>query len=104
MTSCAGASQVPGLTPELQNKARLHGLVLVVVSLRVPEGATPGELDAVKGALLREIAATRHRVVRELPGLPQIVLEASDGTLRALAASRHVLRVEESIPRAPAPR
>jgi hypothetical protein len=101
MTSCAGSSQASGVTPELLGKAQTRGVVLIVVTLRVPEGASPSTIAAVKKSVIDEIASTRHRVVRELAGLPQIALEASDGTLRILGASPNVLRIDESIPRPP---
>jgi hypothetical protein len=39
--------------------------------------------------------------VRELGRLPQLVLDASEETLRVLAGSPHVRRVDESVPRRP---
>jgi hypothetical protein len=97
MTSCAGSSQAPSVTSDLWDKAQAQGLVLVVITLRVPEGASPSAIAAVKKAVLAEIASTRHRVVRELAGLPQMALEASADTLRALGASANVARIDESI-------
>jgi hypothetical protein len=38
----------------------------------------------VKASLLAELAAAPHRVIRELAGLPQIALEASEEALRAV--------------------
>jgi len=102
MTSCAGASEDPGVTPALLAKARARGAVVVIVTLRVPEGASPVSIAAVKESLLAEIAAAPHRVVRELAGLPQIALEASEDALRLLGASPSVLRIAESIPQPPA--
>ncbi len=101
MTGCAGAAQATGVTPELRGKAQTQGTVLVIVTLRVPEGASPATVAAVKKSVIAEIASTRHRVVRELAGLPQMALEASDDTLRLLGASPHVLRIAESIPLPP---
>jgi hypothetical protein len=95
MTSCAASAQGPPPTG-LRDKARTQGTVLVIVTLRVPSGAAPAAIEAVKQSLRGELAATRHRVVRELTGLPQIVLEASDDTLQVLDASAHVLRIDES--------
>jgi len=79
----------------------MQGAVLVIVTLRVPAGASRDTVATVKQTLVAEIASTRHRIVRELVGLPQIVLEASDDTLRILGASSNVLRIEESVPRPP---
>jgi hypothetical protein len=101
MTSCAASSQASGVTPELLGKAQAQGVVLVIVTLRVPAGASPDAIAAVKTSVIAEVASTRHRVVRLLTGLPQIVLEASDDTLRILGASPNVLRIDESIPRPP---
>ena len=101
MTSCAGSSQASGITPELLGKAQAQGVVLVIVTLRVPEGASPETIAAVKQSVIGEVASTRHRVVRLLTGLPQIVLEASGDTLRVLGTSPNVLRIDESIPRPP---
>jgi hypothetical protein len=101
MTSCAAASQGPGVSPEMLAKARSQGTVLVIVTLRAPAGATPATIQAIKQSVVAEIASTRHRVVRELTGLPQIALEASDDTLRTLGASPNVLRIDESIPHPP---
>jgi len=76
--------------------------VVVIVTLRVPEGASPVSIAAVKESLLAEISAAPHRVVRELAGLPQIALEVSEDALRLLGASPSVLRIAESIPQPPA--
>lgn len=101
MASSAGSLEVSAVTPELLDKARVQGAVLVIVTLRVPAGASRDTVATVKQTLVAEIASTRHRIVRELVGLPQIVLEASDDTLRILGASSNVLRIEESVPRPP---
>ena len=101
MTSCAGSFQAPGVPPDLSAKARAQGLVLVVVTLRAPEGASPEAIAALKEAVLAEIASTRHRVVRQLAGLPQLALEASADTLQALGASPNVARIDESIAQPP---
>jgi len=45
--------------------------------------------------VLDAIANTRHRVVYPLPNFPQLVLEASEDTLRALGSSPHVLKIQE---------
>jgi hypothetical protein len=95
MTRCAAFAQGP-VAPDLLDKALRQGSVLVIVTLRVPTGAPPTAIEAAKRSLRGEIASTRHRVVRELTGLPQIVVEASDDTLRVLNASATVLRIDES--------
>jgi hypothetical protein len=101
MTICAAASPGPAVSADLLAKARSQGTVLVIVTLRVPAGAPSATIQAAKQAVITEIASTRHRVVRELAGLPQIALEASDDTLRILGASPYVLRIDESIPHPP---
>jgi hypothetical protein len=101
MTSCLAASSVAKLSPELLDKARVQGSVLVIVTLRAPAGSPAETLEAVKQAVLAEIASTRYRVIRALPTLPQLVLEASEDTLRVLAASPNVLRIDESVRRPP---
>jgi hypothetical protein len=100
MTSCAVSSPELAPTPLLE-KARTRGVVLVIVTLRVPAAATPAEIQAVKQSVIAAIAPTRHRVVRELGGLPQLVLEASEETLRVLAGSSDVVRIDESVPQPP---
>lgn len=97
---CAATASESG-TALLLDKAREQGSVLVVVTLRAPAEADPATIQTVKDAVLAEIAATRHRVVRALGTLPQVVLEASEDTVRALAASPNVIRIDESVPRRP---
>lgn len=82
-------------------RARALGQLRVIVTLRVPEAAPVSEVEAAKSAVLAAIARTPHRVVRELGRLPQLVLDASEESLRALASSPHVLRVDESRPSRP---
>jgi hypothetical protein len=90
------AASAPGaaVSPELLAKARERGTVRVIVQLRVPSGADP---EAVKTAVLGEIAPSRHRVVRELRGLPTLALDASEETLRLLSASSNILHVQEDV-------
>lgn len=90
-----------GISDDLLARARALGQVRVIVTLRVPEAAPVSEVDAAKRAVLAAIARTPHRVVRELGRLPQLVLDASEDTLRVLAASPHVVRVDESLPSRP---
>jgi hypothetical protein len=91
----AAASPAPDPAPELLAKARDRGTVRVLVQVRAPDGAGGTEIEAVKRAALAELVATRHRVVRELPGLPVMALEVSEEALRALSTSPHVLRIGE---------
>ena len=92
----ASAGQPPAAVPsDLFDKASARGSVRVIVQLRVPEGADAAAIEAVKQALLAEIAGTQHQVSRALDPLPALALEASADTLRMLSASRHVERVTE---------
>jgi len=96
VVGCAVAqSPGPGVSEELVAKARAQGAVQVIVTLRVPADAPAATVETVKRSVLDTIATTRHRIVSPLPNFPQLVLEASEDTLRALGASPHVLRVQE---------
>ena len=89
----AGSTTAAVVAPELFDQARAHGTARAIVQLRVAEGATGAEIAAVKQRVLAQIATTSYAVVRELPAFPLLVLDASEPTLRALAASSDVLRV-----------
>jgi len=89
------------VSESLLARARALGQVRVIVTLRVPAGAPVSDVEAAKRAVLSAIAGTSHRVVRELGRLPQLVLEASEDTLRVLAGLPDVLRVDESLPSRP---
>lgn len=96
--ACAAASTV--IAPELLAEARTRGTVRIIVELRVPAGAGEAVIEGVKRRLLARLAVTRHQVLRALPGLPMLVLDASEATLQELAGSPDVLRVTaESIDR-----
>lgn len=98
LTGCAAAAAADAVVPpELLAKARAGATVRVIAHLRVAPDADPARIEAVKRAAIAEIAGTRHRVVRELRGLPSFALEASEETLRLLGASSHVLRVQEDV-------
>jgi hypothetical protein len=102
LMGCAAAAAADAVVPpELLAKARAGATVRVIAHLRVAPDADPARIEAVKRAAIAEIAGTRHRVVRELPGLPSFALEASEETLRLLSASSHVLRVQEDVPEHP---
>lgn len=92
--ACAGAGATSTvIAPGLLTEARTRGLARSIVELRVPAAASEAAIDVIKRRLLARIAGTRHRVIRELPGFPMLVLEASEATLQELAASPDVLRV-----------
>ena len=86
---------------QLLAQAREHGSVQVIVTLRVPAGASPDAIETVKRGALADMAGHPHRVVRNLGRLPQLVVDASEGALRALAASPHVERIDPSVPSPP---
>jgi hypothetical protein len=84
------------VSPDLLARAGAEGSVRVIVSLRLAPGVAP-DAEAIRrasGALLQEIAGTRHQVVRTYETVPLVALDASVETLRALAASPRVLAVE----------
>jgi hypothetical protein len=89
----SGATPGPALiSPDLLILATTHGAVRVLIHLEVP--ADVGT-ESVKRSVLAAIAHTRHRVLRALPGLPLLAVEASLETLGALASAPGVQRVEE---------
>jgi hypothetical protein len=81
------------VSPELIEAAASRGSVRVVVQLEVPASADAAAIDAAKQALWSVLAGTSYRVVRDLPGLPTVVLDASSGALDALAISPTVAHV-----------
>ena len=96
MAGCVAAqAQGPGVGEDLVAKAHAQGAVQVIVTLRVPADAPAATVETVKRSVLDAIANTRHRVVYPLPNFPQMVLEASEDTLRALGSSPHVLKIQE---------
>ena len=92
--ACAGAGATSAvIQPELLAEARARGVARSIVELRVPAAAGEAAIEVVKRRLLARIVGTRHQVLRDLPGFPMLVLEASEATLQELAASPDVLRV-----------
>ena len=99
-SACAGTSGVAVIAPELIAEARARGSARAIVEMRVPSGATEAAVESVKRRVLSRIATTSHQVLRDLPGFPMLVLEASEATLDELARSSDVVRVSaESIHR-----
>ena len=91
---CAGAAATSAaIAPELFTEARARGFARSIVELRVPAGAGETAIEVVKRRLLTRIVGTRHQVLRDLPGFPMLVLDASEATLHELAASPDVRRV-----------
>lgn len=92
--ACAGAAATSApIEPELFTEARARGSARSIVELRVPAGAGEAAIEVIKRRLLTRIAGTRHQVLRDLPGFPMLVLDASEATLHELAASPDVRRV-----------
>jgi hypothetical protein len=89
----AGAAASATIPPALLAEARARGMARSIVEMRVPPGATEADIEFVKRRVLAGIAPTKHQVLRDLPGFPMLVLEASEATLQVLAASPDVLRV-----------
>jgi hypothetical protein len=99
-SACAGTQGVAVIAPELVAEARARGRARAIVEMRVPVGATEAVIESVKRRVLFRIAPTPHQVLRDLPGFPLLVLEASEATLDELARSSDVVRVSaESIHR-----
>lgn len=96
-----GSAAAVTIAPALLAEARARGTARSIVEMRVPAGATDAEIESVKRRVLARIARTKHQVLRELTGLPMLVLEASAATLQALAASPDVLRVNADAVDAP---
>ena len=91
---CAGADATSAvIPPELLAEARARGSVRTIVELRMPADAGEGAIDLMKRRVLGRIARTRHQVLRDLPGVPMFVLDASERTLEELAHSPDVIRV-----------
>ena len=99
--AAASAGPTTVVSRELLEAAAARGAARVVVQLTVPEGAAVSAIETAKQALWSDLAGTRYRVVRDLPGLPVVVLEASVETLSALGASRHVAHVSADEVRRP---
>ena len=88
-----GSASSVTIPPALLAEARARGTARSIVEMRVPAGATDAEIESVKRRVRAHIACTKHQVLRELPGFPMLVLDASEATLQALIASPDVLRV-----------
>jgi hypothetical protein len=104
LLSVASAAAAPAsgvVPPALLDKARAQGEVRVIVTLRTAPLAPAAEIERAKQSVLDAIAKTPHHVIHRLENLPQLVLDASESTLSALAASPEVLRIQE--PRAARP-
>jgi hypothetical protein len=98
--AAAGQSTVI-VSRELIDAATTRGALRVVVQIKVADGADPVAIGAAKQALWSDLAGTLYRVIRDLPGLPAVTLEASPATLHALGASPYVRHVSEDQVRRP---
>lgn len=96
----AGSATVV-VSRELLEAAAARGSVRVIVQLKVPAGADAATIAAAKQGLWRDLEGTTYRVIRDLPGLPAVALEASPGTLGALALSPAVAHVSRDEVRRP---
>jgi hypothetical protein len=93
LVGVAGGQGAAVISPELIEAAASRGSVRVVVQIEVYAGADAAAISAAKQALWGDLSGTTYRVVRDLPGLPTVVIDASSGTLGALAASPSVAHV-----------
>jgi hypothetical protein len=92
--ACAAADSTAAvIPPELVAEARARGVVRAIVELRMPADVGDGTIELMKRRVLARIARTRHYLLRDLPGFPMLVLDASEGTLQELAHSPDVIRV-----------
>ncbi len=110
-TPIATAGEVP---PALFDKAAHSGTVRVIVELRVatvPEAkiasdqavaAQRKDIAAVRATVLKRLAGTGHRLLREYTTIPFVALEVAPDALAALAASSDVVGVVEDILLGPA--
>ncbi|MBI3147380.1 MAG: S8 family serine peptidase [Betaproteobacteria bacterium] len=110
-TPIATAGEVP---PALFDKAAHGGTVRVIVELRVatvPEAkiasdqavaAQRNDIAAARAAVLKRLASTGHRLLREYTTIPFVALEVAPDALAALAASSDVVGVVEDLLLGPA--
>jgi hypothetical protein len=92
--ACADAGATSAvIPPELLAQARARGVVRTIVELRMPAGAGEVAIEVMKRRVLARIAGTHHQVVRDLPGFPILMVDASEATLQELARSADVVRV-----------
>jgi hypothetical protein len=95
LTACASTGATPaGAVPPALLERAAAGPLRVVVQLRVPGDTSPARIASVKQSLLARIAATPHRVLRDLPGFPLLALEASLDTLLVLNTAPEVSSVQ----------
>src|SRR5262245_57444817 len=87
LASVAGGQGSAVVSPKLVETATARGSVRLVVQLKVTAGADAAEITAAKQRLRTDLAGASYRILRDLPGLPTVVLEASPGALAALAGS-----------------
>ncbi|CAG1002299.1 Major intracellular serine protease [Burkholderiales bacterium] len=105
-TPIATAGEVP---PALFDQAAHSGTVRVIVELRVatvPEAkiasdqavaAQRKDIAAARAAVLKRLAGTGHRTMREYTTIPFVALEVTPDALAALAASTDVVGVVEDL-------
>jgi hypothetical protein len=87
-----GVAQQGKVPPEIWEKARVKGVVRVIVGLNMPwrpEGklsqqdrlAQREAIAAVQSAVLAELAGTKHRVTRRFDNIPSFALEVGPDAL-----------------------
>lgn len=92
------------VSEDLYAKARVNGVVRIIVQLRIPPGPEESRGDrilAVQQKLLAGLPPQTYQVVRIYTAIPAIVLEASEEALKILDQSMHILQVDEDSRAAP---
>ena len=94
------------MPPEVWQKAKIEGIVRVIVGLNVPwqpEGNLSKEamlaqrqaIAAAQDELLAELAGMEHRVVRRFGNITGLALDVGLDALAVLEGSSRVVRVTE---------
>ena len=107
LVTAAGSATAGEIPAALYDKARAQASVRVIVQLRVatiPEGHLESTnavasqrqgIAARRSKLMTDLAATRHRMIREFETIPFVALEVGPDALLVLEASPDVVGVEE---------
>ena len=85
------------VSPDLNAKAEAQGSIRVIVELRVDERG----VAAAGEAILRGLAGTRYRLIRQFTAIPFLALDVSSEALRRLASLSEVVSVQEDRIHAP---
>jgi hypothetical protein len=89
----AAGQGIAVVSPQLIEAAAARGSVRVMVQLKVSSGADAAEIAGAKQRLRSDLSGATYQILRDFPGLPAMVLDASSGALDALVASPAVARV-----------